>query len=626
MSTCHWCHVMEKESFEDEEVAEILNNNFVSIKVDREERPDIDSIYMSVCQALTGHGGWPLTIVMTDDMKPFFAGTYFPKENRYGMPGLISVLSTITTKWSSDKKEILSTGNEISDYLNRYSTSDQAGNLTKDIINEAYETLKSHFDRKYGGFSISPKFPSPHNLFFLLRYWYSSKNDFALEMVEKTLDSMYRGGIYDHIGFGFARYSTDKKWLVPHFEKMLYDNALLAIAYVETFQATNNSKYADITREILEYVIRDMSSEEGGFYSAQDADSEGEEGKFYLWDKSEVDKVLDEQYSDIFCKYYNISEGGNFEGQNIPNLIKSEIAPNDKDFIAMCREKLFEHRKQRIHPYKDDKILTSWNGLMIAAMAISGRVLDNPKYLAAAQNAVKFIFDKLKGANGRLMARYRDGEAAYPAYVDDYAFLIWGLIELYEATFNPEYLEKAINLNNDLIKLFWDSENGGLYLYGIDSEKLITKPKEIYDGAIPSGNSVAAFNFLRLFKLTGDNKLADYASKQFKVFANTVEQSPASYTFLLSSFLYSLQPSKEVVLVGNQENEDTQSMLNIIYKEFIPFTSTLLFSDEYKDISNLVPFIKDYKTIDNKSTAYICENFSCHPPVTDINSLKEMLS
>lgn len=624
-STCHWCHVMERESFEDNEVAELLNKYFVAIKVDREERPDVDHIYMNVCQTLTGSGGWPLTIIMTPDKKPFFAGTYFPKHNRMGMKGLLSILDSYGKAWINSREYLLNSSKRI---LSAVNSSKTAANeeFRHNLIQEAFSQFKYDFDSVYGGFGVAPKFPTPHNLYFLLRYWYSTKDESALLMVEKALDSMYRGGIYDHIGFGFSRYSTDRKWLAPHFEKMLYDNALLAIAYLETYQATKKSKYADTAEEIFTYILRDMTSPEGGFYSAEDADSEGEEGRFYLWTVDEINDVFGEEDGSKFCQYFDITAEGNFEGKNIPNLIELPSSVIDKEFINKNREKLFKIREKRVHPYKDDKILTSWNGLMIAAMAIGGRVLKNKEYTAAAENAAAFIYTKLIRYDGRLLARYRDGEAAFPAYIDDYAFLIWGLIELYETTFKPKYLERAVNLNKDLIKYFWDSQNGGLFVYGSDSEQLISRPKEIYDGAAPSGNSVSALNFLRLARLTGDFDLEDKADELLKAFAGSINDYPRAYSFSLISLLFIQEKSKEVVIVSERQNDETEKIIDIINEEFRPFTISMLYSSENKNIAEIAPFIADYKSVNDKAAAYICKNFSCQAPVTDSELFKQMLN
>ncbi|MFA6940005.1 MAG: thioredoxin domain-containing protein [Clostridiaceae bacterium] len=623
-STCHWCHVMERESFEDNQAAEVLNKYFISIKVDREERPDIDHIYMTVCQALTGSGGWPLTIIMTPDKKPFFAGTYFPKNDRMGMMGLISILESVRKAWADNRDQLLSSSSQILSLIKQQDNI-SGKELSSDVIQEAFSQFEYDFDKVYGGFGDAPKFPTPHNLSFLLRYWYKTKDKTALEIVEKTLDSMYRGGIYDHIGFGFSRYSTDRKWLVPHFEKMLYDNALLAIAYLETYQITKNKKYSDVALQIFTYILRDMTSEEGGFFSAEDADSEGEEGKFYVWSDDEIKLVLGNQEGNKFCEYFNITPKGNFEGKNIPNLINSHIKETDQEFIKSCRGKLFKYREKRIHPYKDDKILTSWNGLMIAAMAIGGRALGNNEYIIASEKAASFIFKNLIRKDGRLLARYRSGDAAFPAYIDDYAFLIWGLIELYETTYNSEYLQKAVNLNNDLIKYFWDSQNGGLFVYGSDSEQLITRPKEIYDGATPSGNSVSALNFLRLARLTGMYDLEEKALELLKSFGKSIESYPKGHSYALTALLFINSPGKEIVIASDNINEETKKMTGIINEEFRPFAVSLLYTAETKDIENLVPFITDYKSVNGKPAAYVCEKFSCQAPVTDSGSFNKML-
>jgi len=625
-STCHWCHVMERESFEDEEVARILNRDFIAIKVDREERPDIDHIYMNVCHALTGHGGWPLTIIMTPEQKPFFAGTYFPKNDRMGMQGLLTILERVSNTWKNKRNELLDYGEKIIKAVNQ--TYDEYYiDLDVDIAEEVFTQFKYEFDSKYGGFGEAPKFPTPHNLYFLLRYWYNTGDDTALYMVEKTLDSMYKGGIYDHIGFGFSRYSTDKKWLVPHFEKMLYDNALLAIAYLEAYQTTKKQKYADIADEIFQYVLRDMTSPEGGFYSAEDADSEGEEGKFYVWTVEEIKEVLGEEAGTKYCSYFNITEKGNFEGKNIPNLINTDINEENIEFINTCRQKLFEHREKRIHPHKDDKILTAWNGLMIAAMAFGGRVLNNKKYIISAENAVKFIYEKLLRSDGRLLARYRNGESAFPAYADDYAFLTWGLIELYETTFKPEYLQRAIMLSEDLIKYFWDEKNGGLFVYGSDGEQLVSRPKEIYDGATPSANSVTALNFIRLSRLTGQQEYEKKADEILKAFCSSIANYPRGYIFALTALQYLQTLSKEVVIVTKTDDiTEAKEMLDIINEDYRPFTLTLLYSSNNDIIKEISPFVSEYKAINGKTTAYICENYSCHAPLTDIDELRKMIS
>ena len=633
-STCHWCHVMERESFEDPEVAQILNQNFVSIKVDREERPDIDQVYMTVCQALTGHGGWPLTIIMTPDKKPFFSGTYFPKQNRMGMSGLTEILTKVSQAWENNRNNLLEAGKKITQTIQSSIQTYSNASISESTLNEAYLNFRSLFDHNFGGFSDAPKFPTPHNLFFLLRYWKVNESEDALRMVEKTLDSMYHGGIFDHIGYGFSRYSTDRKWLVPHFEKMLYDNALLAIAYLEAYQATQKSKYADIAEKIFTYILRDMTSPDGGFYSAEDADSEGEEGKFYLWTPKEVKSVLGDSEGEFFCKHFNITENGNFEGRNIPNVISvnTEILTSEDQYrLNLCRQKLFEYRKKRVHPYKDDKLLTSWNGLMIAALSYGSRVLGVREYSLAAQKAVSFIENNLRDTNGRLLARYRDGESAYPAYVDDYSFLIWGLIELYEATFKPDYLKLALDLNDQLIKYFWDNENGGLFIYGHDNEQLISRPKEIYDGATPSGNSVSTLNFLRLARLTGKHELEDLAQQQFKFFGGTVKDYPTGYSYFLMALLFLTSKTKEIVIAGDPALIDTKIMLQTINDVFLPHSVFHIHSqgDTGQELVKMVPFLEEQKSVNNLVKAYICENFSCQSPITDtvkfIDTLQEYI-
>lgn len=624
-STCHWCHVMERESFEDEEVAEVLNKHFISIKVDREERPDIDHIYMTVCQAMTGHGGWPLTIFMTPDRKPFFAGTYFPKHDRMGMSGLMTLLDKVIAAWENNRNTLLDSSSKITDAISQpeeYAAED----ISKDLMHKAFISFKNDYDNVYGGFGRAPKFPTPHNLYFLLRYWHLTKENSALEMVEHTLDSMYKGGIYDHIGFGFSRYSTDRKWLVPHFEKMLYDNALLAIAYLEAYQAAKNERHAEVARQIFTYVLRDMTAPEGGFYSAEDADSEGEEGKFYVWTVDEVRRVLGEEAGEKYCRLFDITPQGNFEGHNIPNLINNTISEDERAFVEDCRLKLFDYREKKIHPYKDDKILTAWNGLMIAAMSIGGRILGEEKYTAAAEKAVKFIEANLIRDDGRLLARHRDGESNFPAYVDDYAFLIWGLIELYETTYNPQYLSRAVQFNKDLLRLFWDKENGGLFIYGSDSEQLIARPKEIYDGATPSGNSVATLNFLRLARLTGNHELEIIADRQFRTFGGSIQRVPRGYSFFMTALLFAQTATKEIVMVSEKDTKDIHPMLDILRENFRPFTVTMFYSDITNEIKSVAPFIENYSTVDGKTTAYVCENFACQAPITDVDKLREALN
>lgn len=567
-STCHWCHVMEKESFEDDEVAETMNGIFVSIKVDREERPDIDHIYMTVCQLMTGGGGWPLNIIMTPDKRPFFAGTYIPKHSQQGRIGLLDLSQRIQHLWINDRSQIQSTTQTVVSALRRHPEGSLGPPLDIDILKTAFEHLSQRFDPKSGGFSDAPKFPTPHNLLFLLRYWKRSQDEQALKMVTKTLDEMRLGGIFDHVGFGFHRYSTDANWLTPHFEKMLYDQAMLALAYTEAYLATGNADYKETVEEILEYVLRDMTSPEGGFYSAEDADSEGVEGKFYLWTLDEIRDVLPEKEAKFVENTFGVFNLGNFKdestqslnGTNILHLkrpmdkLSKEFNLSSKDIEEIwekSRKILFQVREKRIRPHKDDKILTDWNGLMIAALATAARALDNSAYVQAARRAADFILEKMRDSNGRLQRRYRLGEAGLSAHVDDYAFLIWGLIELYESTLEAKYLDTALDLNADFVDRFWDKQSGGFFFTAEDGEKLLVRTKEIYDGATPSGNSVAAMNLAQLSKITGAPELESLASSVGQAFAGTVRQFPSAYTHFLLHVDFIIGPSSNHKLATN---------------------------------------------------------------------------
>ncbi|MBI5073640.1 MAG: thioredoxin domain-containing protein [Nitrospirae bacterium] len=549
-STCHWCHVMEKESFEDEQVAGLMNDAFVSIKVDREERPDIDHVYMTVCQLMAGNGGWPLTIIMAPDKQPFFAGTYFPKKAAFGRIGMADLIPRLKQMWETDRQKLIQLSEEITARLLRENTAPAPAEPEEAVFHEAFEQLINQFDHDNGGFSQAPKFPAPHILLFLLRYGKRTGNQEALHMATKTLNAMRDGGIYDHIGFGFHRYSTDARWLVPHFEKMLYDQAMLCIAYTEAFQATGNEDFRNTAEDVLSYISRDMTSPEGGFYSAEDADSEGEEGRFYVWTHSEITGALEPGDAELICSSFNIQREGNFfdqatndrTGSNILHRGQQPDATAQKkeltaaelpDRIKKALARLFAVREQRIHPDKDDKILTDWNGLMITAFAKAAKAFQRPDYAAAAAKAADFILSRLRTPDGRLIHRYRDGDASLPAHTDDYAFFISGLIELYLAGCEPRYLEEALRLNSIFIRHFWDNVQGGFFFTADDGEKLLVRRKEIYDGAVPSGNSMALFNLLRLAGITGDVSLAEMASKAARTFFTMVRQAPTAYTYFL---------------------------------------------------------------------------------------------
>ncbi|MFQ5710009.1 MAG: thioredoxin domain-containing protein, partial [bacterium] len=632
-STCHWCHVMEHESFEDPEVARLMNQTFVSIKVDREERPDIDNIYMSVCQAMTGSGGWPLTIIMTPDKKPFFAGTYFPKTSRYQRIGLMDLIPRIADLWKNQRDKLLQSADQITAFLQKNSSYAPGDALNESVLNTAFHQLASRFDDTYGGFGSAPKFPSPHNFTFLLRYWHRTGDQQALNMVVKTMKAMRLGGIFDHVGFGFHRYSTDAHWLLPHFEKMLYDQAMLAMAYLETYQATKDEEFAETAREIFTYVLRDMTSPEGGFYSAEDADSEGEEGLFYLWTPEEIKEVLGKKDGDFFIKMFNVQPEGNFNdqatgqktGRSILYLEKplSEIAKEagltEQALRARwekARKKLFAVRAKRIHPQKDDKILTDWNGLMIAALAKGTQALGDPQYAEAAKRAADFIWSQLRDDSGHLIKRYRQGQASLPAHVDDYAFVVWGLLELYEATFEVEYLQRAIRLNDIMLQTFWDEQNGGLFFSAKSLKDLIVRTKEIYDGAIPSGNSVAALNLLRLGRITANEKLEEKAAAISKAFSKQIQSAPVGNTQLMSALAFAFGPSYEVVIAGKSKSSDTQTMLSALTQPFIP-NKVVIFRPSDQDtpaIVQLAPFTENQLSLNGKATAYVCKNYACNAP------------
>jgi len=634
-STCHWCHVMAHESFEDEEVAEFMNEMFISIKVDREERPDIDKVYMTVCQMMTGSGGWPLTIIMTPEKKPFFAGTYFPKNTRFGRIGLIDLIKRIKEMWNNQRSELVNSADQITFNLQNIDQESPGKLFTENTLKKAYQLLLRQFDATNGGFGSRPKFPTPHNLIFLLRFWKRTGEEKALEMVEKTLQAMRKGGIYDHIGFGFHRYSTDSIWLVPHFEKMLYDQALIAIAYIEVYQATKNEEYKKTAQEIIAYVLRDMISPEGGFYSAEDADSEGEEGKFYVWSLKELESILDKDELDLTIRIFNVKESGNYleeatskkTDKNIlylTNNMDGEI----QERIKRIRIKLFDERKNRIRPHKDDKILTDWNGLMIAALAKAATVFHDDDYLKFAKKTVNFILSNLRDLDKRLLHRYKDGTSEINGYLTDYVFFIWGLIELYEATFDIFYLKTALELHKIQIKDFWDKAIGGFYFTAANSEKLLTRQKEIYDGAIPSGNSIAILNLLRLSYLTGNYKLEEKADTLNRVFSEKIKENPLAYTQFLVAIDFAIGPTYSLVIGGNTDDNDTTEMIKAINNSYIPNKVFIHRKTEQKlpDIDAYSNFVQFFENLEDKATAYVCINKTCKPPTHEIGKMLEYLN
>ncbi|MCF6314226.1 MAG: thioredoxin domain-containing protein [Verrucomicrobiales bacterium] len=632
-TTCHWCHVMEHESFEDQEVADKLNAGFICIKVDREERPDIDEVYMTVTQGMTGSGGWPMTIVMTPEKKPFFAGTYFPKEDRGNRAGLMTILDKLTTAWKDRRADIDKSAEQISQQLQSMVGGTPGEELQPSILTTAYQQFEQRYDATNGGFSSAPKFPMSPNLMFLMRHAKRSGDQKALDMVSKTLTEMRKGGVFDQVGLGFHRYSTDPVWLTPHFEKMLYDQALLTMAYLEGYQATGNEAFAQTAREILTYVLRDMTAPDGGFYSAEDADSEGEEGTFYVWTIEEVKKILGEEDGILFAKTYNIKPSGNFKdeasgrftGTNIPHLT-AEIPADQRDKIEALRQKLFAVREKRIHPQKDDKILTDWNGLMIAALARAGQVLDDPSYTAAAKKAAHYVLTTLSDKNGRLLKRSRLGKAGLTAHLEDYAFVVWGLLDLYEASLDPHYLAEAIRLNDLMLKHFKDPKGNGFFMTADDSEQLLVRSKKLYGGAIPSGNAVAVLNLTRLHRMTANDGYEKEAYATLKAFSGEIAKAPSAFPVTLLALDFLFGPSHEIVISGQLDRADTQAMLAALRKPFLP-NKVLIFRPEKnpQDIIQLAPYTKTQTPLNSKATAYVCQDFACQLPTTDIKKMLEFL-
>lgn len=637
-STCHWCHVMEKESFESEEVAEILNSKFISIKVDREERPDIDNIYMKASVMMTGTGGWPLTIIMTPQKQPFFAGTYLPKTSRAGMTGLIEVLRSIGESWEKRRQTIITLAEGSANYVIESSgASDRKEAVSRVLLDEGYVMLLDSFDSLHGGFGCAPKFPSLHNLLFLLRYFKTRHTKQALEMVEKTLQRMRLGGIFDQLGFGFHRYSTDSKWLVPHFEKMLYDQAMMCMAYTEAYQATNKTEYKQTAEDILQYVLTEMVDETGGFYSAEDADSEGQEGKFYLWTRNEISKELADE-AGLFCKIFNVSEEGNFtplhdsvSGGNILYLKKSlnelasemHMSPDHLEaFTKRTTRTLFKKRRTRVRPFKDTKILTDWNGLMIAAVAKCAQAFNSEKYAEAAEKALEFIFLRMTTQSGTLLHRYKDGEAAVEGMIDDYAFLIWGLIETYEASYIRDWLKKALELQDVMIERLWDRQGTAFFFAPETSARELPRIKEFNDGAIPSGNSVAFLNLARLSRLTGR---VDYEEKAAALGQTINAHSGQRNTMFLAAATFLVGPAHEIVVVGDPLSRSTLNMLKNVNAVYCPNKVVLFKSGNDNSLAEIAGYTRLMKTIDSKTTAYICTNFVCKSPLTDVDQVSRIL-
>ena len=633
-STCHWCHVMEHESFEDEQVAALLNEHFVCVKVDREERPDLDAVYMQVTQAMTGSGGWPMTVVLTPDKQPFFAGTYYPKSARYGRKGMLELLPELAALWRERRSDVLKSAAQITDIV-RDESRESPAELGPGLLRLGREQLAGRYDAERGGFGSAPKFPVPHQLLFLLQAHERTGDPQALRMVEHTLTAMRAGGIYDQIGFGFHRYSTDREWLVPHFEKMLYDQALHVLAYTAAWQVTGDASYRATAEEVLEYVLRDLADPRGGFHSAEDADSEGEEGRFYLWTRAEVLAVLGADEGELFARVYDITDAGNYreeasgrsDGRSIPRLTRTipswaaELALEESTLrsrLEAARKTLLAVRAKRVRPFKDDKVLGDWNGLMIAALARAGAAFGEPRYLAAARAAADFALANLRAADGRLRKRWRGGESAFDGTLEDYAFLAWGLLELHQASFEVRDLEAALALTEEMVAHFEDEEAGGFFTSADDAEELLFRHKEVYDGALPSGNSVAAWNLLRLARLTGRGELEEHGRRALAAFGSAARM-PSAHTLYLLALDFALGPSFEAVVAGDEAAPDTRAMLAAFHARYLPHV-VLLHRPEGDDppITRLAPFAREQKSRAGKATAYVCKNFACRAPTTDV--------
>lgn len=617
-STCHWCHVMAHESFEDREAAALLNREFISIKVDREERPDVDAVYMSVCQAITGSGGWPLTIFMTPEQKPFFAGTYFPKYGGYGRFGLMELLERVADLWKNNREELLKAGNQITAAINRNPVSNKREPDRK-LVERAYAQLAGRFDHQWGGFGGAPKFPTPHNLLFLMRYADAMQEPKALKMVEITLEDMARGGIFDHIGGGFSRYSTDEMWLVPHFEKMLYDNALLLIAYVKAYQHTKRECFADTAHRTAWYILRELTSGEGCCCCGQDADSDGVEGKYYVFTPEEVQSILGEADGEAFCRLYDITQSGNFEGKSIPNRIRSFEAGWDRKDPRL--KKLYDYRLNRTKLHKDDKILLSWNAWVMMALAKAGQILEEPSYLDAAIRIHGFIESKMVDENDRLYLRCRDGEAAYAGQLEDYAVYALALLELYRVTFDVKYLQSAIHRAKQMMELFVDKEQGGYFMTASDGEQLIARPKETYDGAIPSGNSVAAMVLQTLASLTGESEWQAAADRQLRFLAGEIREYPSASCFGVLATMDALYPHRELVCAAR---DGMPGEVEVYLKNHPADDLHVLLKTKRnaEALAKCASFTIDYPIPEEGAIYYLCENGACNAPVSEFRQLK----
>jgi uncharacterized protein YyaL (SSP411 family) len=637
-SACHWCHVMERESFENPEIAALMNEHFINVKVDREERPDLDQIYMNAVQAMTGHGGWPMSVFLTPDMEPFYGGTYFPPRDSRGMPGFPRVLESVHRAWHDRSDEIVQSASTMTEHLRGMGEQTSGGEqiLTVLHLDQAARGLLRSFDPVHGGFGRAPKFPHPMDLKVLLRQHARTGDPQALRAVTVTLDRMARGGIYDHLGGGFARYSTDERWLVPHFEKMLYDNALLAGVYLEAFQLTGDASLAQVAHETLDYVLARMTGPEGGFYSTEDADSEGVEGKYYVWSRTEVEQVLGPDRAKAFCYVHDVSEAGNWEGQNILNLPKpidqaARLLARDpaelRAQFAQDRKVLLAVRDHRVPPGKDTKVLVSWNGLMIAALAVAGRALKDRRFLDAAAAAAGFILDRMRGEGGRLLHTYKDGHAKLNAYLDDYTNLIDGLTRLYETTGQPRWVQAAVELAGIMIDEFADAGQGGFFYTGKSHEALIARTKDLFDNATPSGNGMAATALLRLAALTGQDDLRRAGQRALDAVRAVIENAPSAAGQSLIALDLALSPTREIALIAAPGDPELDQALELVYSGyFFPHAVTAPATvEQARQLAGLVPLLVDRPLRDGQLTTYICENSTCQEPVVGLDGLSAAL-
>ncbi len=661
-STCHWCHVMERESFENPEIAELMNDLYVNIKVDREERPDVDRVYMTTVQALTGQGGWPMSVWLTPDLKPFFGGTYFPPDSHHGRPGFPEILKSISETWQQRREQVEASSEKIFQALaeqgvatatpDGFSVSEQADSLTL-ALDRGYAQFGRGFDVDQGGFSGAPKFPRPSTFDFLFRYWARSGKEPALRMALDTLKKMWAGGMYDHLGGGFHRYSVDAFWRVPHFEKMLYDQAQLVLAYLEAYQITGEPFFADVAADVLEYVLRDMTDAAGGFYSAEDADSaadeahpeEKEEGAFYMWTRAELEEIFDDETAPLFLDAFGVSEAGNsisdptgeLGNRNVlyQALTAAQVAKRHErsettvgEILEHAKQRLFEYRQERPRPHLDDKIITAWNGLMISAFARASRVLDEDRYLRAASQAAEFLEKELFDADsGELLRRFRDGEAQHPAHLEDHAYLTRGLLDLYEAGFDPHWLEMATRLTEIQNEKFWDAAGGGYYDTAAGDDSIILRTREVHDGAEPSGNSIAANNLLRLASILDRAEWREMAERTLGSVSGLLETSPVAMPEMLATVDLALDSAQQIVIVGPLEAAETQAMIHAVYQRFLPRKILLVLdgSEVSSDLGKAGEFYRSLERLDGKTTVYLCENYACRLPTNEVSQLEQFL-